>query len=85
MLQRRDRIISKVKYCGVKKYVNMTMKFGIECLKSVKEAMELDKKNGNTLWYDAITKEMHSVQVTFDIREKGYTPSPGHQFIKCVI
>ena len=35
-----------------------THKFGIELPKTVKEAFELDKKNGNTLWANAIAKEM---------------------------
>ncbi len=30
-----------------------------------KEDLELDKKNGNTLWADAIAKEMKDVRVTF--------------------
>ena len=45
--------------------------------------MALDKKKGITLWDNAISKEMRSVQVDFDIRKNGDTPPPGHQFIKC--
>ena len=45
--------------------------------------MKLDKKSGNTLWSDTISKEMGYVRVIFDIRGKGYTPTPGHKFIKC--
>ncbi len=37
--------------------------FGIELPKTVKEAFELDKKNGNTLWADVIAKEMRDVPV----------------------
>jgi len=33
--------------------------------------MELDKENGNTLWQDAITKEMYEVGMAFKILEDG--------------
>ena len=33
-----------------------THKFGIEMPKTVKEAAELDKKNGDTKWMDTIAK-----------------------------
>ena len=45
--------------------------------------MSLDKNNDNTLWSDTIANGMHYVQVAFDTREKGDTPLPGHQLIKC--
>ena len=83
VLQKRDRIISKVKQRRAKKYARTTMKFGVECPKTVEEALAFDKKNGNTLWADAIAKEMRNVRVAFDIREKGASPPVGHQFIKC--
>jgi uncharacterized membrane protein len=37
-------------------YLKRTHKFGIEVPKTVKEALKLDRKNGNTLWADAIAK-----------------------------
>ena len=33
--------------------------------KTVQEALNLDKENGNTLWYDVIVKEMKNVRVAF--------------------
>jgi hypothetical protein len=33
--------------------------------KTVKEALDLNKKNGNTLWADVIAKEMKDVRVAF--------------------
>jgi hypothetical protein len=42
-----------------------THKFGIELPKTVKEALELDKKNGNTFWADTIAKEMKDVCIAF--------------------
>ena len=83
VLRKRDRIILKVKQRSAKKYAKTTMKFGIECPKTVEEALALDSKNGNTLWADAITKEMKNVRVAFNIGEKGDSSPVGHQFIKC--
>ena len=56
MMWRRDSIISKLKQRGAKKYSKGKMKFGIELPNTVQESMALDKKNGNTLWSDAIVK-----------------------------
>jgi hypothetical protein len=39
-------------------YLKRTHKFGIEVPKTVKEALAPDRKNGNTLWADAIAIEM---------------------------
>ena len=38
-------------------------KFGISLPKTVQEAYDLDKLNGNTLWADAIAKEMKNMKV----------------------
>jgi len=54
--RKRDRIISKVQQRQTR-YLKRTTKFGIELPKTVAEAYALDKKNGNTLWADAIAKE----------------------------
>ena len=35
--------------------------------KTFKEAAELDTKNGDTKWMDAIAKEITNVRVAFDI------------------
>jgi hypothetical protein len=57
VLKKRDRIISLV-HKWTPRYLKQTHKFGIEVPKTVKEALDLDHKNGNTLWADAIAKEM---------------------------
>ena len=57
VLKKRDRIIAKV----TKRYNKVTHKFGIELPTSVEHAYEIDKKNGNTLWRDAIAQEMENV------------------------
>ena len=46
-------------------------KFGISLPKNVKEALQLDKENGNTLWADAIATEMKNVKVAFKILDDG--------------
>jgi hypothetical protein len=51
--------------------------------KTVKEALELDKKNGNTLWADAIAKEMKDVCVAFKILPDGQSAPIGYQKIPC--
>jgi hypothetical protein len=47
--------------------VKRTHKFGIEVPKTVKEALELDKKNCNTFWAEAIAKGMKDICVAFKI------------------
>ncbi len=57
VLKKLDQIISLV--CKrTTRYLKRTHKFGIEVPKTVKEAFALDCKNGNTLWANAIAKEM---------------------------
>ena len=46
VLRRRDRILKKVK----SRYWSKTHKFGIELPKSVKSAMEIDRKTGTDFW-----------------------------------
>ena len=67
MLQKRDVIISKVKF-QIRK---ATHKYGIEMATSVDHAYEIDKGNGNTLWRDAIKKEMTNVGISFEVLEEG--------------
>ena len=52
-------------------YLNHTHKFGIEMPKTVKEALELNKRNNNTLWADAISKELKNIQFAFDVLPEG--------------
>ena len=69
-LNKRDSIISLVKKRQTR-YMKKTHKFGIEMPKTVKEAAELDRKNGDTKWMDAIAKEMINVRVASDILKDG--------------
>ena len=38
---------------------------------SIKHGKRLDKENGNTLWADALTKEMNNVSIAFEVLEEG--------------
>ena len=79
VIKKRAAIISKVK----SKYWQHTHKFGICIAKSVDEAIKLDKENGNTLWWDAIYKEMKNVWIAFEEFEGGQAAiPPGYQEIK---
>ena len=80
VVKKRDRIISKVK----SKYWTRTHKFGIKIPKSVEEAKRFDQENGNTLWWDAICKEMKNVRIAFDEFEGNINElPPGYQKISC--
>ena len=80
VLRKRSAIISKVK----SKYWQRTHKFGIRIPKSVDEAIAIDRENGNTLWWDAICKEMKNVRIAFEELEGGRDSiPPGYQEIKC--
>ncbi len=78
-LKKRDRIISAVK----KRVIKKTHKFGIRVPNNVDEAHALDKVNGNTLWTDAIAKEMKNVRVAFDIKDDVQKGPIGYQEIRC--
>ena len=74
-LRKRDRIISAVN-SRVKK---QSHKYGVEVPLSLKHAFEMDEQNGNTLWRDAVNKEMGNLKVAFDIRHKEPKPPPGFE------
>ena len=80
MIKKRDRIIAKVK----SKYWQRTHKYGIRIPKTVREALAIDRENGNTLWWDAICQEMRNVRPAFEKWEQkeGELP-PAYQKIKC--
>ena len=82
VLKKRERIISKIKLRS-SKYLKKWQKYGIRIPKNVDDARELDKKNGNTLWMDAIAKEMENVKVAFDIKDNPKDVPRGYQHVKC--
>jgi hypothetical protein len=77
VMKKRNHIISKVK----SKYWICSHKFGIEIPKTVKYALELDCRNSNTLWWDAIMQEMNNAFEKFN-GEKNDLPV-GFQQIQC--
>ena len=79
VLKKRDRIIAKV----AKRYAKVTHKFGIELPTSVEHAYEIDRKNGNTLWRDAIEQEMTNVRVAFKVLGDDDVVPPGYQQMQC--
>jgi hypothetical protein len=90
VMRKRDRMINKVK----KKYWRTTHKFGIRVPKSISEALQLDRENGNRLWEDAIKKEMGKAKVAYtpvagctpeQVRANQVDKLRGHQEIKCHI
>ena len=76
-LKNRDQIIAKVKAHFLKK----SHKFGVEITTSVEEACKLDKKNNNTLWLDAIKKEMNNVSIAFHILDHVEENPVGYEHI----
>jgi len=80
VLRRRDRIISSVKA----RITKSTHRFGIEIPTSKAHAIEIDRKNGNQLWQEALEKEMNNIGVAFEILNDGenvpvgYKKSSGH-------
>ena len=56
-LKKSKTVLAKVK----SKYWERSTKYGIRIPKSVKEAKRVDLENGNTLWQDAIKKEMGAI------------------------
>ena len=46
-------------------------KYRVEIPRDVEHAYEIDARNGNTLWRDALKKEMYNVRVAFEILDEG--------------
>ena len=45
----------------------------------ITESYDIDKENGNTLWRDAIKREMENVSVAFEVLEYDKKPSAAHK------
>ena len=78
-LRKRDIILSSVKA----RVRQTNIKYGIKVPRTLKEALLFDEENNNTLWRDAIDKEMNGILPGFDFPETnrpppGYTKSSGH-------
>ena len=73
MLRKRNAIISAMKM----RLRKTTHKYGIKIPTSVDHAMEVDTKNGNTMWRDAVALEMFNAGVAFAILEEGQSAPTG--------
>ena len=69
-LRSHHRIIASVR-ARVRK---LSHKYGIEIPRTVEEAYAIDEKNGNSIWRDAINKEMENLKVAFGILPDGKEP-----------
>ncbi len=67
------------------KYWQRTHKYDIRLPKSVQEALKLDAENGNTLWCDAMQKEIKNVKVAFSFLEDDQPTPIGYKEIPCHI
>ena len=74
MANKRNRIISRVK----SKYLTHTCV--VRMPNSIKEEISLDKSNRNTLWWEAIFKEIRNVSIAFKFYEDNVEDlPPGYQ------
>ena len=60
-IKKRKTIIAKLK----SKYWQRTHKYGIQVPKTIKEALDIDKRNNNTVWRDAMVEEMKRIKGAF--------------------
>ena len=82
VIKKRARIVSLVKKRNVR-YLKREHKFGIELPTTADAAHALDRKNDNTYWADAISKEMKNVQVAFKILDPDEKVPQDHEFVRC--
>ena len=80
-LKRRNRIIAATN----KRYLKRTHRFGIEIPKTCDDCDRIGKENGNTLWQDAICKEMLKVRIAFKTLGDDESPPPTFQEMGCHI
>ena len=67
ILRKREVILT-----AVKNWIRIVIhKFGVKIPRDVEHVHEIDARNGNTLWRDALKKEMYNVGVAFEILDEG--------------
>lgn len=76
-MKKAKLIISKIK----SKYWERTHKYGIRVPKSVDEALEIDKQEGNNYWRDAINEEMKKIKEAFKLYKGDPSTLVGYQEI----
>jgi hypothetical protein len=82
VLKKRVQIISLVKKNNPR-FLKRTHKFGVEVPKTIKDALDIDRRNGNNFWADAIAKEMKDVYVAIKILLDGQSAPISYQKIPC--
>ncbi len=82
VLRPRKCIIPLVKKWKIS-YLKKNLKFGIEVPTLVDHALKINKRNGNTLWADAIAKEMKDARITFKCLNPGEHAPLDYKWIKC--
>ena len=70
ILRKCDRIIKQVK----SGYLRKTYKYGVEVITDIASDIQLDTKNNNSLWMDAIEKEMKHVLRAFQFNDGDKVP-----------
>jgi Reverse transcriptase (RNA-dependent DNA polymerase) len=74
MKPRLKRMVNQIKLGSKKSKKGPNFQFGIQVPRNVKEAYELDKKNGNTNWADAMKSEVDSLNQFNTFKDKGTIP-----------
>ena len=77
VIKTKERIVSKTRT----RYWKRSHKFGIQLPKTIEEALELDRQNGNDQWNQAILKEMRNVKIVFDILDNDSNIPIGYKFL----
>ena len=72
-LKKRNVIIGKVQA----QFRKTTHKYGVELPSIINNAKQLDSKNNNSLWCDALAEEMYNVGVAFEVLGEGKGAPPG--------
>jgi hypothetical protein len=78
----RKRIISFVKKRKMS-YLKKNLKFGFKVPTLVDHALEINKRNGNALWADAIGKEIKDVRIASKCLNPGERAPLDYKWIKC--
>jgi len=79
VLAKRNRIIAAVN----RRYYKRNHKFGIKVPRDWDEAVVFDKESGNTLWQDAVRKEMKNERIAFKVWDDSEVVPPCFQEINC--
>ena len=77
LLHKQQRLIK----LSQKRSIQTEFKFGLPLPLTVAEALEIDSRNNNNLWHEAIMKEMTNVRIAFDLKERNCQPPVGYKQI----